>query len=111
MANFDDQKPLRKISEAFKDLANTVNSQTPDLELAPFSHACSLVSPLFACLRHRLQVRRNRLRRQGSRSRRGFEVDRDIADDDESGCGGELCEVSRESYKEPFESEAWARHG
>ncbi|PSS04941.1 Accelerated cell death like [Actinidia chinensis var. chinensis] len=52
MANFDDQKPLRKISEAFKDLANTVNSQTPDLELelAPFSHACSLVSPLFACL-------------------------------------------------------------
>ncbi|KAI8568443.1 hypothetical protein RHMOL_Rhmol02G0199700 [Rhododendron molle] len=58
--NGDDQKPLRKISEAFIGLANTVknnsNSQTPDqedavqLETAPFSHACSLVSPLFGCL-------------------------------------------------------------
>ncbi|PSR98718.1 Accelerated cell death like [Actinidia chinensis var. chinensis] len=50
MANFDDQMPLRKISEAFKDLANTVNSQNPDLELAPFWYACSLISPHFACL-------------------------------------------------------------
>ncbi|KAG5562283.1 hypothetical protein RHGRI_005120 [Rhododendron griersonianum] len=58
--NRDDQNPLRKISEAFIGLANTVknnsNSQTPDqedvvqLETAPFSHACSLVSPLFGCL-------------------------------------------------------------
>ncbi|CAL5410221.1 unnamed protein product [Camellia sinensis] len=48
----DDQKPLKKIAEAFKDLANTLNSQTPDaqLEVGPFSHACSLVSPLFGCL-------------------------------------------------------------
>ncbi|KAF7150933.1 hypothetical protein RHSIM_Rhsim02G0160300 [Rhododendron simsii] len=57
--NGDDQKPLRQISEAFIGLANTVknnsNSQTLDqedvqLETAPFSHACSLVSPLFGCL-------------------------------------------------------------
>jgi len=56
--NGDDEKPLRKISEAFIELANTVknNSQTSDqevgvqLETAPFSHACSLVSPLFGCL-------------------------------------------------------------
>ncbi|KAI7999194.1 Accelerated cell death 11 [Camellia lanceoleosa] len=48
----DDQKPLKKIAEAFKDLANTLNSETPDaqLEVGPFSHACSLVSPLFGCL-------------------------------------------------------------
>ncbi|KAA8514850.1 hypothetical protein F0562_018029 [Nyssa sinensis] len=52
MANADGEKPLRKIAEAFKDLANTVNAQTLDVELevAPFSHACSLVSPLFGCL-------------------------------------------------------------
>ncbi|XP_059668456.1 accelerated cell death 11 [Cornus florida] len=55
MANADDERPLRKIAEAFKDLSNTVNSQTldvgvVDLELAPFSRACSLVSPLFGCL-------------------------------------------------------------
>lgn len=56
--NGDDEKPLRKISEAFIELANAVknNSQTSDqevgvqLETAPFSHACSLVSPLFGCL-------------------------------------------------------------
>ncbi|KAH7840666.1 hypothetical protein Vadar_019919 [Vaccinium darrowii] len=56
--NGDDEKPLQKISEAFIELANTVknNSQTSDqevgvqLETAPFSHACSLVSPLFGCL-------------------------------------------------------------
>ncbi|XP_048490882.1 accelerated cell death 11 isoform X2 [Beta vulgaris subsp. vulgaris] len=44
------EKPLRKISEAFNDLATTVNSQESDLQLASFSHACSLVSPLFGCL-------------------------------------------------------------
>ncbi|KAF5803118.1 putative glycolipid transfer protein [Helianthus annuus] len=45
-------KPLRKISEAFNAIANTINSQhqQPDLELASFSRACSLVSPLFRCL-------------------------------------------------------------
>jgi hypothetical protein len=50
MADLNDEKPLRKISEAFKELAATVNSQTADLEVAPFSRACSHVSPLFACL-------------------------------------------------------------
>lgn len=44
------EKPLRKIAEAFKDLAITVNAQDSDLKVAPFSHACSLVSPLFSCL-------------------------------------------------------------
>ncbi|KAI3695037.1 hypothetical protein L1987_78025 [Smallanthus sonchifolius] len=49
-------KPLRKISEAFIEIANTINSQhqnpnhQPELELASFSRACSLVSPLFRCL-------------------------------------------------------------
>ncbi|KAI7734607.1 hypothetical protein M8C21_025402 [Ambrosia artemisiifolia] len=49
-------KPLRKISEAFNTIANTINSQhqnpnqLPELELASFSRACSLVSPLFRCL-------------------------------------------------------------
>ncbi|WCJ24207.1 Tubulin gamma chain [Euphorbia peplus] len=50
MANSASDKPLGKISEAFKDLAVAVNSQTPNLEVGPFSHACSLVSPLFGCL-------------------------------------------------------------
>ncbi|EEF29361.1 accelerated cell death 11 [Ricinus communis] len=57
MADFEIQKPLRKIAEAFKELAVTLNSQTmasstssADLEVAPFSRACSLVSPLFGCL-------------------------------------------------------------
>ncbi|TXG48089.1 hypothetical protein EZV62_027383 [Acer yangbiense] len=48
----NNEKPLRKIADAFKELEATVNSQTPgaDLEVAPFSRACSLVSPLFGCL-------------------------------------------------------------
>ncbi|KAF5472569.1 hypothetical protein F2P56_009280 [Juglans regia] len=50
MADLDKEKPLRKISEAFNELAVTVNSQTADVELAPFSGACSLISPLFRCL-------------------------------------------------------------
>ncbi|PIN13704.1 hypothetical protein CDL12_13673 [Handroanthus impetiginosus] len=50
----EEDKTLRKMAEAFKELANTLN-QCPDgeearLELAPFSRACSLVSPLFRCL-------------------------------------------------------------
>ncbi|KAJ4837845.1 Accelerated cell death 11 [Turnera subulata] len=49
-ANPGGEKPLRKIAEAFKGLETTLNSQTADVEVAPFSHACSLVSPLFGCL-------------------------------------------------------------
>lgn len=58
----DVNKPLRKIAESFKSLSNSINkddnstnSQTLEndnslLGLAPFSNACSLVSPLFRCL-------------------------------------------------------------
>ncbi|KAK9936906.1 hypothetical protein M0R45_013726 [Rubus argutus] len=45
-----DVKPLRKIAEAFKELELAVNSQTAEVEVASFSQACSLVSPLFGCL-------------------------------------------------------------
>jgi hypothetical protein len=45
------EKALHQIAVAFKDLANTVsNSQTAEVEVAPFSHACSLISPLFGSL-------------------------------------------------------------
>ncbi|KAE8665826.1 Accelerated cell death 11 [Hibiscus syriacus] len=50
MANAESDKTLRKIAEALKELAATVNSQTADMEVAPFSRACSFVSPLFGCL-------------------------------------------------------------
>ncbi|KAL9456396.1 hypothetical protein AB3S75_005593 [Citrus x aurantiifolia] len=50
MAGTDNDKPLTKISESFKELATTVNSQAADVELAAFSRACSYVSPLFGCL-------------------------------------------------------------
>ncbi|KAF5752704.1 Glycolipid transfer domain-containing protein 1 [Tripterygium wilfordii] len=52
MADGESERPLRKIAEAFKELAATLNSQTVDMEMevAPFSRACSLVSPLFGCL-------------------------------------------------------------
>ncbi|KAI4312430.1 hypothetical protein MLD38_037240 [Melastoma candidum] len=46
-------KPLRKISAAFKELSVAVSSDGDgdvDVEVAPFSRACSLVSPLFGCL-------------------------------------------------------------
>ncbi|KAM7271354.1 hypothetical protein ACFE04_030568 [Oxalis oulophora] len=43
------QKPLRKMGDAFNQLATTLNNNV-DLEVAPFSEACSLVSPLFGCL-------------------------------------------------------------
>ncbi|XP_030522038.1 accelerated cell death 11 [Rhodamnia argentea] len=46
----DGDKPLRKIALSFKELAAAADSQTADVEVAPFSHACSLVSPLFGCL-------------------------------------------------------------
>ncbi|XP_054776723.1 accelerated cell death 11 [Prosopis cineraria] len=45
-----DAKLLRKISDAFKELADIVNSQSSDVEVASFSRASSLVSPLFGCL-------------------------------------------------------------
>ncbi|ESR62171.1 hypothetical protein CICLE_v10016636mg [Citrus x clementina] len=50
MAGTDNGKPLAKISELFKELAATVNSEAADVELAAFSRACSHVSPLFGCL-------------------------------------------------------------
>ncbi|KAB1212544.1 Ceramide-1-phosphate transfer protein [Morella rubra] len=46
----DDKKPLRNLSEAFKELAANVDSQTADVELAPFSRACSLILPLIRSL-------------------------------------------------------------
>uniref|UniRef100_A0A7N0T488 Glycolipid transfer protein domain-containing protein n=1 Tax=Kalanchoe fedtschenkoi TaxID=63787 RepID=A0A7N0T488_KALFE len=50
--NVGGDKPLRKISEAFKDLEAVLNSSNPggDVPVADFSRACSLVSPLFGCL-------------------------------------------------------------
>ncbi|POO00961.1 Glycolipid transfer protein domain containing protein [Trema orientale] len=45
-----DEKQLTKIEEAFKELAATVTSGGVDVEVAPFSHACSQISPLFGCL-------------------------------------------------------------
>ncbi|XP_071724946.1 accelerated cell death 11 [Rutidosis leptorrhynchoides] len=48
-----EKKPLRKMADAFKELSNTLNNNTQpnkELAVAPFSHACSLVSPLFGCL-------------------------------------------------------------
>ncbi|MBA0804557.1 hypothetical protein Gohar_004136 [Gossypium harknessii] len=50
MANSENEKILRKMADAFKELAATVNSQAADMEVAPFSRACSFVSPLFGCL-------------------------------------------------------------
>eukprot|EP01018_Ginkgo_biloba_P031072 Gb_25051 [translate_table: standard] len=44
------EKPLRQIAEAFEDLASVLNSGRDDLQVAPFSRACSLVSILFGCL-------------------------------------------------------------
>ncbi|KAJ1414412.1 Glycolipid transfer protein domain [Sesbania bispinosa] len=44
-------KTLHQIAGAFKDLATVVaDSPNAELEVAPFSRACSLVSPLFGCL-------------------------------------------------------------
>ncbi|KAL3828714.1 hypothetical protein ACJIZ3_017516 [Penstemon smallii] len=50
-----EEKPLKKMAEAFTELANAINSQSPNggearLDLGPFSRACSFVSPLFRCL-------------------------------------------------------------
>ncbi|KAK1570732.1 hypothetical protein Q3G72_006340 [Acer saccharum] len=50
MADLENNKKLlRKIADAFKELEATVNSHA-DVEVAPFSRACSLVSPLIGCL-------------------------------------------------------------
>nr|GLL29013.1 accelerated cell death 11 [Ipomoea trifida]GMD05389.1 accelerated cell death 11 [Ipomoea batatas] len=50
----DEEKPLRKMAEAFKNLSNSIiTSQSPEeaqLEVGAFSRASSLVSPLFRCL-------------------------------------------------------------
>ncbi|CAH9141199.1 unnamed protein product [Cuscuta epithymum] len=51
----DREKPLRKMAEAFLDLSKSISSQSAEeshqqLEVGAFSRACSLVSPLFACL-------------------------------------------------------------
>ncbi|CAK8531163.1 unnamed protein product [Lathyrus sativus] len=44
-------KALHQIADAFKTLANTVSdSETSDVEVASFSRACSLISPLFGSL-------------------------------------------------------------
>ncbi|XWS67444.1 hypothetical protein CRYUN_Cryun04dG0006900 [Craigia yunnanensis] len=50
MPDLENEKTLRKIADAFKELVATVNSQTADMEVAPVSRACSFVSPLFGCL-------------------------------------------------------------
>lgn len=50
MAEAGGEKTLKKIVEAFEGLAVCVNTQDANIEVAPFSHACSLVSPLFSCL-------------------------------------------------------------
>ncbi|KAH6816115.1 Glycolipid transfer protein family protein [Perilla frutescens var. hirtella] len=49
-----EEKPLKQMADAFKELTNSI-SQFPEgeearIDLGPFSHACSLVSPLFRCL-------------------------------------------------------------
>ncbi|KAL1562171.1 accelerated cell death 11-like [Salvia divinorum] len=50
----EEDKPLQKVAEAFKELSNGLN-QFPEgeeacLEVAAFSNACSLLSPLIRCL-------------------------------------------------------------
>lgn len=43
------EKPLIKIADAFKELANIIISKN-DIEVAAFSRACSFVSPLFGSI-------------------------------------------------------------
>ncbi|XP_027338825.1 accelerated cell death 11-like [Abrus precatorius] len=45
-----DEKPLRKIADAFKDLANVVTSQGSEVDIAALSRACAFVAPLFGCV-------------------------------------------------------------
>ncbi|KAB1220880.1 hypothetical protein CJ030_MR3G022594 [Morella rubra] len=64
MADLNDQRSLRTFSEAFKELAATVDSQTADVEIATFSSALSLISRL-SLLWPRLQVCGDQFGRQG----------------------------------------------
>ncbi|XP_004486446.1 accelerated cell death 11 [Cicer arietinum] len=51
MAESGSDKTLHQIAYAFKDLANTLsNSNSAELDVAPFSRACSFISPLFGFL-------------------------------------------------------------
>lgn len=50
MESGDGDKTLRKIGGAFKEIASAVNSEAVDIDVASFSHACSLVSPIFGYL-------------------------------------------------------------
>ncbi|CAJ1962904.1 unnamed protein product [Sphenostylis stenocarpa] len=51
MAEGNGDRTLPRIAEAFKELASVVtDSQSLEVKVAPFSHACALVSPLFGCL-------------------------------------------------------------
>ncbi|KAH9288231.1 hypothetical protein KI387_032348 [Taxus chinensis] len=51
MAEEAEKRPLRQISQSFKELASAVTSGNDgDVRVASFSHACSLVSILFGCL-------------------------------------------------------------
>ncbi|WOK99516.1 accelerated cell death 11 [Canna indica] len=45
-----EEKPLRRIAEAFEGLAEAAGSKQVSMEVAPFSRACSHVSVLFGCL-------------------------------------------------------------
>ncbi|XP_027338824.1 accelerated cell death 11-like [Abrus precatorius] len=45
-----DEKPLKKIAEAFKELSNAVTSEGSEVDVAAFSRACAFVSPLFGCV-------------------------------------------------------------
>ncbi|KAJ1420891.1 Glycolipid transfer protein superfamily [Sesbania bispinosa] len=45
-----DDKPLQKIADAFKELANVITIENSDVDVAAFSRACSYVALLFGCL-------------------------------------------------------------
>ncbi|XP_042058910.1 accelerated cell death 11-like [Salvia splendens] len=50
----EEDRPMKKMAEAFKELCNRLNEfpegEEARLELAAFANACSLVSPLIRCL-------------------------------------------------------------
>ena len=43
-------RPLTKIADAFKELADSLNSPNPRLEVSQFVRACRLISPLIGFL-------------------------------------------------------------
>ncbi|KAB1200048.1 hypothetical protein CJ030_MR4G026804 [Morella rubra] len=47
MADLNDERPLRTLSEVYKELAATIDSKTADVEVTKFAHAFSLISPFF----------------------------------------------------------------